>query len=105
MRTETLIISWWKYNKIIHSKNKKWISKSLRKCRKSLWNSWSKWLKDIKTESEKAVKTIWWLNTKLKSLNDELNQTQIWSKRFKELQMKSKKLKLNLVKFQIIHQN
>ncbi len=65
---------------------------------KSLWNSWSKWLKDIKTESEKAVKTIWWLNTKLKSLNDELNQTQIWSKRFKELQNEIKKTETELGK-------
>ena len=53
---------------------------------KSLWGSWSKWLKDIKKESEKAVKTIWWLNSKLKSLNAELEDTKIWSKRFKELQ-------------------
>ena len=53
---------------------------------KSLWGSWSKWLKDIKQESEKAVKTIWWLNSKLKSLNAELEDTKIWSKRFKELQ-------------------
>ena len=53
---------------------------------KSLWGSWSKWLKDIKKESEKAVKTIWWLNSKLKSLNTELEDTKIWSKRFKELQ-------------------
>lgn len=65
---------------------------------KSLWNAWGKWLKDIKNESEKAVKTIGWLNTKLKSLNDELNQTQIWSKRFKELQNEIKKTETELGK-------
>lgn len=65
---------------------------------KSLWNAWGNWLKNIKTESEKAVKTIGWLNTKLKSLNDELNQTQIWSKRFKELQNEVKKTEAELGK-------
>lgn len=65
---------------------------------KSLWDAWSKWLKDIKQESEKAVKTIGWLNEKIKSLNNELNQTQIWSKRFKELQNEIKKTETELGK-------
>jgi len=58
---------------------------------KNLGNSWKKWIKDLKNESEKTTKTIWWLNSKLKKLNDELNDTKIWSKRFKELQKEVKK--------------
>ena len=65
---------------------------------KELGSSWKKWLKEIKTESWKTTKTIWWLNSKLKKLNDELNDTKIWSKRFKELQKEVKKTEKELGK-------
>jgi len=65
---------------------------------KNLSSSWKKWMKDLKNESEKATKTIWWLNLKLKKLNDELNDTKIGSKRFKELQKEVKKTEKELWK-------
>ena len=65
---------------------------------KSIWSWSSKWLKNIKKETEKVVKTIWWLNRKLKSLNDELDDTKIWSKRFKQLQKEIKKTEKQLSK-------
>ena len=65
---------------------------------KELGSSWKKWLKEIKTESEKTTKTIWWLNSKLKNLNNELEDTKIWSKRFKELQKEINKTEKELLK-------
>lgn len=80
-------------NNIITEFKKVWnfIEKSL--------NSWAeKWLEKIRKESEVTVVTIAKLNNQLWQLQNSLNHTEIWSKRFKELQNEIKKTEKELSK-------
>lgn len=80
-------------NNIITEFKKVWnfIEKSL--------NSWAeKWLEKIRKESEVTVVTISKLNNQLWQLQNSLNHTEIWSKRFKELQNEIKKTEKELSK-------
>lgn len=62
----------------------KWDKAQIKKETQELKDSFKKMWDEI--EKELWKNTIWWMEKKLKLLRDELNKTDVWTKRFKELQ-------------------